>query len=168
MDYESRIGTQMMRIQTILDKELLPAFRQAEAETPTNFRNDAWNLLMKLGGDSGDGALEIQRDLERDIELTHSFADHWRSNDAPEIAHMVVVADKVEKELRVLQGIYDETPKSEQRRMNANVLLLRNLQGRHTGGDVFRLSLPVIGPGAAIVAYELYGLYAMIGVAWEL
>jgi hypothetical protein len=71
---------------------------------------DLTDLLRLLSGNPGDGALEVYRDLERDLSSTRSFIARWAAKDSGKIAPLVVAARRVDHGLQQLQDLVRATP----------------------------------------------------------
>jgi hypothetical protein len=102
---QDQIELQMARIQRT-GVRMQAALERAEpwrVKLPSSFRIDVKELMRKLNGEPGDGALETFRDLERDIGATQAFIADWEHDTTPEIHDVVSIVQCTEQQLKLLQ-----------------------------------------------------------------
>jgi len=121
---------QMMKIGHV-SQEFQSALVEAQTKgINREFTSHAWRLFQELAGKPGDGALEIYRDLQRDIDSTKSFIDKWGPENNPEYNDVLTQASDLYEELLHLQELIDQTPPEVTQEIKANVRMVRTLSGR--------------------------------------
>lgn len=106
--YSDRLSNQMSRIAEV-GREIESAFGFIAAACPdANFINDAMMTFRTIGGRSGDAALEIYRDLDKDIRTAQRFLDKWKGHSGHGYDPILRQARDLYEELLHLREIVNE------------------------------------------------------------
>jgi hypothetical protein len=81
----------------------------AQSRANRDFIMDAINAFKSVGGTSGDGALEIYRDIDKDIDTMASFLETWQRAGFID-SRVLALAKELHSELTKLRGLIKDTP----------------------------------------------------------
>jgi len=104
------LARQMTRI-SLIGSRLLEAIRAADVGiAPSELISDAVALGQELSGRPGEGALEVYRDLDSNLQSTRAFVDRWQNAGDSDTQRVVDVARQTEQELERLRDLVASTP----------------------------------------------------------
>ncbi len=107
--YADRLAVQMAKIARLGLKIESRVASAAQSRANRDFIMDAINAFKSVGGTSGDGALEIYRDIDRDIDTMASFLEAWQRAVFTD-SRVLALAKELHSELTELRGLIKDTP----------------------------------------------------------
>ena len=108
--YSVPLEQQMRRI-SLVEPRFLEAIRAAEiGGSPAQFLSDAVALGQELSGRPGEGALEVYRDLDSNLQSTREFINRWQGASDSCASRVVEVAREIERELERMRDLVASTP----------------------------------------------------------
>lgn len=117
-----------MRAISLLGQQFLSAIRSAEvAGCAPALLHDAVELGSALSGKPGEGALEVYRDLEKNLAQTEAFIARWGGAPSPGSKPTVTVARGIRAALVEMTGLVESTPPEVMRAIQASVRQVRYL-----------------------------------------
>lgn len=166
--YNVQLATQMQRIAE-LGVPLLNAIHHAQAAgVSPQIVSDAVRLKAELDGRPGDGALEVYRDLDENLKSTRHFLAQWRNVSHSTAQELVACVAETERALELMQSLVVATPADvlNEIKNSLSAAKIGISVGSSGRPNLLKLALPFLGPLAAIMALQLFGVGAMIFVAW--
>lgn len=113
-----------------LGPEFQFAIRSAEGSgCPPGLVGDALKLASALQGKPGEGALEVYRDLEKNIAQTEKFVAAWQATGGTESKRLLAVAQRIQVALVELHAVADSAPPEVMQAIKAD---LRGFRGVST------------------------------------
>ena len=160
--YSKPLEDQMFYIAD-LGVPFLTAINAADvAGVDRDFIADVRILKSELDGKPGDAALEVYRDLPSNIKTAESILDKWQSPNELEIQNVLAEVRKTYDALLHFQKLIDDTPPHVLREIKRTIAIQRVPASR----SVAKVLLPILVPLLAIFAFKMWGVIAMIVVAW--
>ena len=109
-----------------LGPRFLNAIKAAEAaKCDPELLHDAIRLENELSGKSGEGALEVFRDLAKNICSVESFINRWSSTPDERYRNVLLVASEIRDELVRMQELVDQIPKTVLEEIKKSVKIAR-------------------------------------------
>ena len=160
--YSAPLAQQMTRI-ALVGPRFLQALRAAKlfGGASPQLISDAEVLGQELGGRPGDGALEVYRDLDSNLQSARGFISRWHGASDSHAQHIIEVAREIQRELERMSELVSATPP------HVMVEIKRRLSSAFgRGPSPLKMLLPILGPLAAIIGFQVFGVWGMIVVAW--
>lgn len=163
--YSIPLEQQMLYISD-LGVPFLSAINSAEvAGVNSEFLKDVYRLKAELDGKPGDGALEVYRDVPSNIKTAKFILDKWNSTGNQTIKNVLVEVSRTYDALVQFQRIVDETPSDVLYEIKRSIKQQRVLKKR-SKMSIVKALIPFLAPVAAIIAYQHYGVGAMMAIVW--
>jgi hypothetical protein len=160
--YSKPLEDQMFYIAD-LGVPLLTAINAADvAGADRDFIADIRILKAELDGKPRDAALEVYRDLPLNIKTAKSILDKWQSTKGSEIQIVLGEVRKTYDALLYFEKLIDGTPPHVLREIKRTIAIQRVTAHR----SVTKVLLPILVPLLAVLAFKMWGVVAMIVVAW--
>lgn len=112
-EYErhSNLLEEQMRRISLVGPRLLQAIRAAVVGgAPHQLISDAEALGQELSGQPGEGALEVYRDLDSNLQSTRRFISRWKDSSHPCAQYVIKAALEMERELEQMSNLVASTP----------------------------------------------------------
>jgi len=108
--YSTPLAQQMQRI-SLVGPRFLEAIRGAEiGGASQQLISDAAVLGQQLGGQPSDGALEVYRDLDSNLQSTSRFISRWQGASDSGAQRIIQVAREIQRELERMRELVSATP----------------------------------------------------------
>lgn len=127
-DRYSKPLEEKMRAISLLGPQFLSAIRSAEAAgCEPALLHDAVQLGSALSGKPGEGALEVYRDLDKNLRQTQAFIARWKRAASPESKRLVSIGQRIGEALVEMTALVDSTPPEVMHAIKAGVRQVRHL-----------------------------------------
>jgi hypothetical protein len=156
-----------IRAISLLGPQFLTAIRSAEtAGCAPALLHDAIQLGSALSGNPGEGALEVYRDLDKNLRQTQAFIARWREEACPGPRRLVSVAQRICEALAEMTALVESTPPEVMRAIKAAVRQVRYLRASEEERHDFNGSNVVMIASFAIVL--LLKFLEVLDLSWYL
>ena len=124
--YKKLHGKQMRDLSRHWPQFLAAIRRARSAGCEPGLLRDAEELLAAFSGNLGDGALEIYRDLDRDVRQAREFVARWQESTHPEAQQLVSAVTKIRDALVEMMALVQSTPPELMEALKADVRQVRS------------------------------------------
>lgn len=156
-----------MRAISLLGPQFLSAIRSAEATGCARaLLHDAVQLGSELSGKPGEGALEVYRDLDKNLRQTQAFVARWKEEVSPESKRLVSVAQRIREALAEMTALVESTPPEVMRAIKAGVRHVRYLTASEKERYDFKGSNVIMMAAFGIVLLLKY--LGVLDISWHL
>lgn len=161
--YSIPLEDQMRRISLVGPRFLAVIHSAQVTGSSDQLISEATNLWQELAGRPGDGALEVYRDLDDNLQSTRSFISRWQDVTDPASKHVIEGATETRQELERMRDLVSSTPPPVMAEIKRR---LTDRYGTDSQKYDFRGSSAVMA--AIVIGFALLRYFEIITLSWWL